>query len=330
MRLRELAGEGGVLTAIFRVISLSNMRDPAYFSQKWRIPPIAAADADGEVELEGAFIVGEGDYQVDWLVRDTYDRVCSAYWRVSARSNRSGVAVAAALPAGSIVEAGADRDRSVRTTSGNGGDRRRLVVLLHIGSSVSGASAIPVQEKEAILAMLRSIAREPGIGSSTIIAFNLDNRLVIFRRDGAREIDVAGLDMAIDSLKMGTISVNVLADKDAEARFLAGLIADPAPWKDADGVVFLGASRPTDARFTDEMLQQIRHAGCPVFYLSYSPGWNDDARPDLIGSAVRHWRGYKFNITNPPDFASAWSNIMSRIAQREYIQTATGSRQVNR
>jgi hypothetical protein len=325
MRLRDLAGEGGGLTAIFRVIPEGNIKEPAYFAQKWRVPAIAA-DAGGEIELEGAFVVGESDYQVDWLVRDPYERVCSAHWRVSARLPRSEAPLTAALPPGSIVEAGAWRDRSVWAKNGSGGERRRLVVLVHTGSSASGTSAIPAQEKQAVLAILRSISREPGIGSFTVLAFNLDNRVVIFTQDRAQSIDLAGLDMAIDSFKTGTVPVNLLAEKDTEAGFLAGLIADQAPWKDADGVIFLGAARPADAKFTDDMLRQLGDAGCPVFYLSYSPEWSNDLRPDLIGAAVRHWRGYKFRINNPMDFVSAWSNIMSRIAQREYIQTASGSR----
>jgi hypothetical protein len=107
---------------------------------------------------------------------------------------------------------------------------------------------------------------------------------------------------------------------------LAGVIRDHAPCKHADGVIFVGSRRPADARFTDQTLQQLGNADCPVFYLSYSPGWSNDPRPDLIGSTVTHWHGHKFNISKPLDFASAWSSIISRIAQRDYIQTASGFR----
>ena len=322
-RLRDLAGEGGVLTAVFRVIPEGTGKRPAYFSQQWRIPAITA-DADGEVELEGAFIVGEGDYQVDWLIRDDHERVCSAYWRVSARFGRTKAAFKAALSPGSIIGAGAERDRILwpKTESREAG--RRLVVFVHIGSSVSGTSEIPVQEKEAVLSILHGISREPGIARFTVVAFNLDNRTVIFNQDEAQNIDFAGLKLAIDSIRTGTVPVNLLAQKDSEARFLADLIGGQTPSKHADGVIFLGAARPADARFTNEMLQQLGNAGGPVFYLSYSPRWSSNPRADLIGSAVRHWRGHKFNINSPLDFASAWSNIMSGITRREYVETASG------
>jgi hypothetical protein len=84
IQLRDFIGEGDLRTVLFPVIPDNNVNAAVYFRQKWQVPVIPE-DAKGVVTLEGNFIVGPGDYRVDWLIRDRRDRACSAYWRISAR-----------------------------------------------------------------------------------------------------------------------------------------------------------------------------------------------------------------------------------------------------
>ena len=81
--LKDLAGSEGVLTVIFRVTPALHKDQPVYFSQRVRMPLIAD-DARGDVEIEGSFDLGEGNYHVDWLMRDPAEKVCSSYWDVEA------------------------------------------------------------------------------------------------------------------------------------------------------------------------------------------------------------------------------------------------------
>src|SRR5665213_361752 len=81
--LRELAGDGDTLTVIFRVTSASAKDSPAYFSQKYTVPDLDA-DASGDAYLGGGFDVGEGDYHVDWMMRDRIERICSSSWDITA------------------------------------------------------------------------------------------------------------------------------------------------------------------------------------------------------------------------------------------------------
>src|SRR4029077_3715411 len=64
---------------IFRVEPQNHRDQPLYFVQRVRVPSIEE-DAKGDAYLQGAFDVGEGQYHVDWLMRDRTERVCSSYW----------------------------------------------------------------------------------------------------------------------------------------------------------------------------------------------------------------------------------------------------------
>ena len=81
--LRELAGNGDLITVRFRVTTATEKESPDYFSQKYTVPDIDA-DAKGDAFLSEGSDLGEGDYHVDWMMRDRLERVCSSNWDVSA------------------------------------------------------------------------------------------------------------------------------------------------------------------------------------------------------------------------------------------------------
>ena len=52
-----------------------------------------------------------------------------------------------------------------------------------------------------------------------------------------------------------------------------------------------------------------------MFYLTYTPAPQANPWRDLIGSAVRHWRGREFVVGKPVDLITAWSKIMSQLGR---------------
>ena len=77
--IKELAGAENLLTILFRVTSEGHKEDPVYFVQRVKVP-LMEEDAKGDAVLTGALDLGEGNYHVDWLMRDRAERVCSFYW----------------------------------------------------------------------------------------------------------------------------------------------------------------------------------------------------------------------------------------------------------
>src|SRR6266480_79474 len=81
--LKDLAGSEDLLTMIFRVTPESHKDEPVYFSQRLSVPAIEE-NAKGNAYFQGGFDVGEGNYHVDFLMRDRSERVCSFFWDVEA------------------------------------------------------------------------------------------------------------------------------------------------------------------------------------------------------------------------------------------------------
>ena len=81
--LKELSGTENQLTIMFRVIPENHKDEPYYFVQHIKVPSIPE-DARGDANLQGVIDLGEGNFHVDWLMRDRGERVCSFYWDMEA------------------------------------------------------------------------------------------------------------------------------------------------------------------------------------------------------------------------------------------------------
>jgi len=323
IRFHDLADGGDILKVIFRVTPEENSIWPTYFKQEWTLPPISD-DSYGAVSLEGAFTVGMGNYKVDWLMRNGLERVCSAHWKVSIRLPAAEEHPTIALEAGSVIASNelTHEKRSAPQTDA----RPAVTILAHVSSQRSGAAALLPEEKQTLLSILRGISREPCIGSFSLIGFNLEHSKVLFKEDNVKQIDLAALDRAVDSFQLGTVAVSQLGEKDTGTEFLVQLAAEQVLRNQSDALIFVSPKIADHSRLEYRMLSGLGEVGCPVFYLSYNPGWAARGGSDWIAAAVRHWKGYEFNIRKPADLLSVWSNIMSRIGDGNPWQSASRPR----
>ncbi len=312
LSLRDLADAGDHLTGIFRVTS-DGKEGPVYFEQKVRVPPVQE-NAEGVAAYEGGFLLGEGDYQVDWLVRDTRERVCAAFWRISARPPAKERWLGASLAPGevrSITDVSVldreDPDRSTRQPLS-------VAVLLNVGPQ-AGATTTAPGDSRALLSILRGIAMDPRIDSLSVTAFNLQTRQVILRQENVRRVDFADLNEAIDSLRPGTISVSELAEENGEAKFLVGLAGEQFKRQHTDALILVGPTAGREAVMTRDLSNQLGETTGAIFYLNYNTAPAANPWRDLIGSAVKYWKGREFIISKPLDLVSAWSKIMSQLGR---------------
>ena len=81
--LREVSGDGGLLTVIFRIYPEGDKDRASYFTQHIRVPTVDD-EAKGDAALAGSIDLGPGKYHVDWLMRDRLERVCSSSWELEA------------------------------------------------------------------------------------------------------------------------------------------------------------------------------------------------------------------------------------------------------
>ncbi len=73
----------GLLLNVFRVTPRKPEGEPVWFIRRWPVPELpkeVVAKGRNFLQLGGGFVVGPGDYQVDWLLLDAGNRGGFARW----------------------------------------------------------------------------------------------------------------------------------------------------------------------------------------------------------------------------------------------------------
>ncbi len=315
--LKELAGSDNQLTMVFRVTPEKHPDEPVYFSQHINVP-VLDDDASGPAYLSGTFDVGEGKYHVDWLMRDRAERLCSFYWDMEAslpaKDKQMALDIAPAIvrPADhEPFKQEAPVERAQRETPLN------VKVVVNFAPQDSASATLQPLDTNALISILRNIARDPRIGKFSIIAFNMQEQRVLYRQEEASQIDFPALGKALESLNLGTVDLKRLSQKHGDTEFLSNLITkELKPDKEQpDAVIFAGPKVMLDEGLPQDTLKQLSDVKLPVFYMNYNLNPQVNPWRDAIGNAVRYLKGLEFTITRPRDVFFSWTEIMGHIVK---------------
>jgi len=325
--LKEMAGGENMLSIIFRVEPQNHRDQPLYFVQRVRVPSIEE-DAKGDAYLQGAFDVGEGQYHVDWLMRDRTERVCSSYWDSEAAIVSKDRPMTLAINPGSIQPANAEQFKEeppVQRVSNEA--PLNVKVLVNFAPQNSLSAALQPVDTSALVSILRTIVRDPHIGKFTLVAFNMQEQKVLYRQERADRIDFPALGAAINALNLGTVDLKQLGDKHGDTDFLTDLVRKEvvaSPQNHPDALIFAGPKVMLDANVPEDSLKETGGVDFPVFYMNYN--LNPQAVPwkDAISHTVKFFRGTEYTISRPRDLWFAVSEMVSRIVKsRNAKQTAS-------
>ena len=329
--LKELTGSENMLNILFRVEQQDHPDQPTYFAQHIRVPAIEE-EAKGDAYLQGAFDVGEGQYHVDWLIRDRSERVCSSYWDAEATVAAKDRPMSLAIAPGAIQRSDGEQFKEEPPVQrATGEPPLNVKVLVNFAPQNALSAALQPIDTSALVSILRSIVREPRIGKFSIIAFNMQEQKVVYRQEDADRIDFPALGKALTSLNLGTVDLKRLGEKHGDTDFLTSLVQREVlsnPQDHPDALIFAGPKVMLDANVPQEALKEAGDVDFPVFYMNYN--LNPQAVPwkDAISRTVRFLRGYEYTITRPRDLWFAVSDLVSRVVKsRNGKQSASISTQ---
>lgn len=317
--LKELSGDGNLLTIVFRVTPARAKDSPVYFSQRFTVPDIDD-DASGDAYLGGGFDVGEGDYHVDWLMRDRIERVCSSNWDVTAAL--SGRDQTVKLTIGRDRVEASDQEffkEEPPVARLNPDSALKVKILVNFAPQQGNAASMQPVDTSALVSILRNISREPRICKFSLVAFNMNEQRVVYREDNADQIDFPKLGKALGSLKFGMVDYKKLADPHSGTDFLTKLVMDELGNNNADAVIFAGPKVMLEDDVPTESLKDLASVSFPVFYLNFNLSPVQNPWRDPIGNVVKRLRGSEYTIARPRDLSTSWSDIMSRIAKLKLV-----------
>jgi hypothetical protein len=322
--LRDLAGSENQLTILFRVTPDSRKDDPTFFVQHVRVP-LLEEDAKGDATVSGMIDLGEGNYHVDWLMRDRAERVCSFYWDMDASLPSKDKQIELAIGANAVARADGEQFTAEPPIERKASSQPlNIKLLVNFGPQNHDAAALRPLDTLALVSILRRISREPQFGKFSLVAFNMQEQRVLYRQKSEDKIDFPALGEAISSIKLGTVDLRRLSQKHGETDFLTELITNEMHAEDhPDALVFAGPKVMLDEAVPQETLKPLADVEYPVFYMNYA--LNPQAVPwkDSISRAVKVFKGTEYTISRPRDLWFAVSEMVSRIVKSKHVRSSS-------
>lgn len=312
--MKELAGSENLLTIVFRVRPEGTNEAERYFIQRLKVPLIDD-DAKGEAFLQGGFDIGEGKYQVDWLMRDRSERVCSHNWKLEASLAAKDKQINMMAVPGTVEPIDTEQFREeppvARTQQETG---LNVKVLINFAPQRSRSATLQPVDTSALVSILRTISRDPRISKFSLVAFNMQEQKVLYRQSSGDRIDFPKIGDALQTLKLGTVDLKKLQTKNSETEFLSELLQKEVGGdQQYDALIFAGPKVLLEQNVPPEALKSVGLLDYPVFYLNYNLYPQQIPWRDSIGHAVKHFRGLEFTISRPRDLWFAVSEIVNKI-----------------
>ncbi len=326
--LKELDGGENVLTVLFRVYPENDKSHPAYFVQHIRVPSVDE-DSKGDASLQGIIDLGEGQYHVDWLVRDRLERSCSSSWEYDAALPQKDRQMTLFIGPRQIRETvqpfatdsgnGSDllsthANAGMQATASNADGNLSVKLLVNFAPQKQDSAALRRIDTDALITILKTIRRDPHVGQISLVAFNMEEGRILYEQETSGPIDFSALGHSLETMKLGTVSVQHLDQKSTEAEFLEDLIKkEIVTVPHTDAFIFAGPKTMLNADVPPEELRRIATVESPVFYMNYNLDPRAVPWKDSIGHAVQAFKGTEYTISRPRDLWFSTSDMLDQI-----------------
>lgn len=315
IQLKELAGDGNLLTMLFRVTPDSDPEKRIYFTQNIRVPMIDE-DASGEATLGGVFDIGEGKYHVDWLMRDRQNHICAFFWDSDAELPSRDKDIELDIAASTVEATRNEQFLEDAPVQREAGKLLNVKVMVNFAPQNQNSSAMRPIDTLALVTVMRRITREPRFGKFSLVAFNIQEQRVLYSQSSENRIDFPKLGKSIKDVEPGVLDLKLLANKRGEVEFLTELIKKEMAGSDhPDALIFAGPKYMVQEGSPEDELKAADAVDYPVYYLNYNLSPQTTPWRDSIGRAIRVFGGKEYALNRPRDLWFAVTEIVTRIVE---------------
>ena len=304
--LNQLSGPGHTLT-VLTTIAAEGETPPVYLIDRLRLAPVPQTDIVGEAS--GSYFLGEGHYQVEWLLFDETGRSCRKRWEVDAALGRADRDLKLAMSPHTVTDLSLGASAHRATAAGS----PRLTILLdaapiplarevspltgggsgmRVGGGRGGGggrglrppmdrmppattdeprtpSLMHAGDRMLLLGALSAMLEQLPAASVRLVVFNLEQQKELYRADDFAMASLHDVSRTMNQLQLGTIDVHTLQKKTGHLDLLAGLINGELRAPTPSDTVVFLGPRE---RFHDRMPDELleEHSGPPhFFFLAY-------------------------------------------------------------
>lgn len=302
--LNQYAGSGHRWDTLTRITPDGGARKPVYLWSRFALPDVPKTNADARVG--GGYLLGEGLYNVRWMMMDDSGRVCRKNWRVDVHLSRADSKVKVAMPPDTVWELGLRGSRTLPQGTDDAA-ALRLTIFLHTAPLFPRRTRMRPNDMVTLMSTVSSLLERVPARSVRLVLFNLEQQKELYRKDDFALRDMAQVSQAMTNIELGLVDFQVLQNKRGHVDLLTDLVnrelqAQPA----SDVVLFLGPETRFFDRVPQASLEKPAGSGQQFFYFQIVPFVRQTATPtDTIKSALSRLGGKTILIHTPGEFAKA-------------------------
>jgi hypothetical protein len=309
--MNQYSGAGHNWALLTKITPEGGGQQPVYLAAGVRLPPVPKTKV--ELEVGGGYLLGEGRYDVKWVMFDDTGRACRGSWRVNARLGRHERQVKLAMPRDAIADFTL-RDRSGTKRDPDDAAPLRLTVLLDAAPLNPLRTRLRASDQVTLLGLLSSLLERVPARAVRLVIFNLDQQKILLRQDAFAPDALNRVAQSLNGLELGRVDYHVLQNPRGHVDLLTGLMNQELHAETpSDVVVILGPA----TRYLDKVPQaalEEPHGAVPQFFnFRFKPYLRGDLDlPDSIAQATAKVKGKTIVIRTPADFARAIEQIEHR------------------
>ena len=281
---------------------------PVYLGARIPLPDVPKTNVD--LQVGGGYLLGEGAYDVLWMMRDDSGRVCRKSWRVDVHPSRAERSVQVAMPPMTVWELGLRGSRMLPRATDDAAPLR-LTIFLHAAPVSPRRTRLRPNDMVTLMSTVSSLLERVPVRAVRLVLFNLEQQKELYRKEDFHLADMPQVSAAMNSIELGLVDFQVLKNRHGHVDLLAGLVnQELAEQPQSDVVLFMGPA----ARFSDRVpvasLEKPAARGPQFYFLRMAPFSREEAMlPDTIASAVERLGGKTLVIHTPGEFAKAIERV---------------------
>jgi hypothetical protein len=302
--LNQYAGSGHKWNTLTRITPEGGDRKPVYLWSRFALPDVPKTNADARVG--GGYLLGEGAYNVRWMMMDDSGRVCRKNWRVAVHLSHADSRVKVAMPPDTVWEIGLRGSRTLPQGTDDAASLR-LTIFLHTAPLFPRRTRMRPNDMVTLMSTVSSLLERVPARPVRLVLFNLEQQKELYRKDDFVLRDMAQVSQAMTNIELGLVDFQVLQNSRGHVDLLTDLVnreleAQPP----SDVVLFLGPETRFFERVPQASLEKPAGSGQQFFYFQIVPFVRQTATPaDTIKSALSRLGGKTILIHTPGEFAKA-------------------------
>ena len=197
--MNQYFGSGHRWTVLIRITPEGGSRKPIYLISEFALPTVPRNNS--EAGVGGGYLLGEGVYDVRWMMLDDAGRVFRKTWRLDVHLSHADRQVKVAMPPDTVGELVLRGSRPLPTETGDA-VTRRLTILLHVAPLFPQRTHLHYGDVMTLMSTVSSLMEHVPARSVRLVLFNLDQQKELYRKDDFLLRDMAQLFQAMSQFEL--------------------------------------------------------------------------------------------------------------------------------